>query len=149
MGNDWLGPVEHLDIRVAPGGSPAEGLHRLRALVDGGVVRLLDLEVVVGADGDRQAVDVGTWGDGMGLDLHAFDGAWSGLLDDDDLAMALPDLDDGAVEIVVVYEVVAIAALLDAFDGPAVHVTGSGPVAEADLLAALERGELAGTGAPA
>lgn len=149
MGNDWLGPVEHLDIRVEPGGSPDEGLRRLRALVDGGVLRLLDLEVVLGTDGTRRAVDVGTWGDGLGLDLHSFDGVWSGLLDDDDLATALPDLGDGSVEIVVVYEIVALATVLAAFDGPAVHVTGSGPVAEADLVAALDRGELAGTGAPA
>ena len=148
MGYDWLGPVEHLDVRVEPGGSPDEGLRRLRALVDGGLVRLLDLEVVVGADGARHAVDLGTWGEGVGLDLHAFDGAWSGLLDDDDLVAALPDIDDGSVEIVVVYEIVAMAAVLDAFDGPAVRVTGSGPVAEADLLAALDRGEPAGTGVP-
>jgi hypothetical protein len=149
MTGDWLGPLQHLDVRIEAGASPAAGLAQLRTLMDGGVIHVLDLEVVVAENGARRSLDAGAWGDSLGLDLHALDGTWSGLLDDDDLVAALADAGDGSVEIVVLYEITALAPVLEAFEAPGTHVTGTGSVSEDDLLAALDRGEAAEGGLPA
>ncbi|HEY0117210.1 MAG TPA: hypothetical protein VGC04_00345 [Cellulomonas sp.] len=135
--NDWLGPVDHLILHVEPGASPAGGLSRLRTLVESGTIALLDLEVVVGAATGPRSLDAGTWGDGAGLDLHAFDGVWSGLLDHDDLVAARDGVGDEVVALVVVYEVTAFRPVLAAWDRPGVTLAGSGPVSEDDLVAAL------------
>ena len=134
---DWLGPVDYLILHVEPGGSPAEGLRRIEDLVEAGTVRLLDVEAVVHGDDGPRAMGAGEWGDRIGADLHAVDGALSGLLGDDDLDAALDGTAEGTAALVVVYEVTAFRDVFDAWDAPGLQLAGSGPVAEDDLVAAL------------
>ena len=151
MNAEWLAPVEHLVVHVDDPRALAPGLERLQELVTSGVVQVLDLEVVrrvaSGATADAptssapthfEAVDLGTFGDQGGVDLHAFDGTWSGLLDEADLRASLEGAGPGTAALVVVYEVVALAPVLDAFKGAAVHVVSLGSVDEQNLVAALD-----------
>ncbi|HEY0189262.1 MAG TPA: hypothetical protein VGC67_17380 [Cellulomonas sp.] len=138
MSADWLGPVELLVLHVEEPAAVGPGLSRLLDLVHDGAVLVLDLEVVrAGADGP-ESLDVGAWGDQAGVDLHAVDGLWSGLLDEQDLREATEGLTPGAVAVVVVYEVTVVLPVVAALDVPGVHLVGAGPVVEADLVTALD-----------
>lgn len=150
MSDEWLAPVEHLVVHVDDPRALTPGIERLRELAAAGVIQVLDLEVVrpvapspgSGSAADApepgiEALDLGTFGDEVGVDLHALDGTWSGLLDDDDLRAALVGAGPGTLALVVVYEVVALAPMLAAFEGGAVHVASTGSVDDADLAAAV------------
>jgi hypothetical protein len=138
MSEDWLGPVELLVLHVEDPAAVGPGLSRLLDLVQVGAVQVLDLEVVrSGADGP-ETLDVAAWGDEAGVDLHAVDGLWSGLLDEQDLREATDGLAQGAVAVAVVYEITVVLPVVAALDVPGVRLVGAGPVVEADLVAALD-----------
>ena len=92
-----LGPVDYLVVEFPGSRMTGEGLPLLVDLVDRGLIRVLDLVFVKkeedGAVTMIQIADLD--GDGQ-LDLAVFEGASSGLLDDDDLAEAGGVLEPGS-----------------------------------------------------
>ena len=83
-----LGPVDYFVVEFPGNKMTGEGLPLLVDLVDRGIVRILDLEFIrKDTDGRVTAFEITDLdGDGQ-LDLAVFDGAFSGLLDQEDLGM--------------------------------------------------------------
>ncbi|HWN59279.1 MAG TPA: DUF6325 family protein, partial [Streptosporangiaceae bacterium] len=84
---DELGPVDFLAIEFPGGRLTAAGFEQLLSLADQGVVRILDMEFIArDADGKTKKADVWEFAVPGGVDLSAWAGASSGLLDDSDVA---------------------------------------------------------------
>jgi hypothetical protein len=86
-GIDEMGPVDYLVVEFPGNKMTGKGLPMLVDLVDRGIIRILDFAFVMKeTDGSVHGMAIADFdGDGQ-LDLAVFEGATSGLLDDDDLA---------------------------------------------------------------
>ncbi|MFD9124394.1 DUF6325 family protein [Kitasatospora sp. NPDC059571] len=84
-----MGPIDYVVIEFPGNHMTGEGLPLLVDLVDRGIIRILDLTFVrKDLDGSVTAVELADMtGDGE-LDLAIFEGAGSGLLDDEDIGEA-------------------------------------------------------------
>ena len=101
-----LGPVDYLVVEWSGDRPPTgQALPMLADLVDRGIIRILDLRFVqVQSDGSLAGLDISDFdGDGTN-DLLIFEGATSGLLDDEDLAEAAKTLTPGSAAALLVYE---------------------------------------------
>src|SRR5215831_13366269 len=84
--DDNLGPVDFLAIEFPRGRLTAAGFEQLLSLADQGVVDILDMEFITkDADGKSKKADVWEFAVPEGVDLSAWAGASSGLLDDSDV----------------------------------------------------------------
>ncbi|AXK44927.1 DUF6325 family protein [Brachybacterium saurashtrense] len=133
-----LGPVDFLIIEFPGGQVAGEGLSHLLDLVDRGVIRILDLLFVTkGAHGAVEVVEARDLdGDGV-LDLTVFDGASSGLLDDEDISQAASALAEGSTAGVLIYENVWAAPLASALRRGGAQMIASGRIPLDDLMAAV------------
>jgi hypothetical protein len=83
---DELGPVDFLAIEFPGGRLTAAGFEQLLSLADQGIVDILDMEFITkDASGKSKKVDVWEFAVPEGVDLSAWAGASSGLLDDSDV----------------------------------------------------------------
>src|SRR5215204_7432299 len=100
-----VGPIDYLAVEFPQAKLTGEGLGILVDLVDRGIIRILDLRFVKREqDGSFTAANVADFdGDGL-LDLAVFEGAESGLLDDDDLRQAVELIEPGNAVGLIVYE---------------------------------------------
>ena len=100
-----MGPIDYVVIEFPGSKMTGEGMPLLVDLVDQGVIRILDLVFVSkGDDGSVSGIAVADLdGDGV-LDLAVFEGAASGLLDEDDIAQAGDVLQNGSSAGILVYE---------------------------------------------
>jgi Family of unknown function (DUF6325) len=101
-----LGPVDVVVIGF-PAGAPmtGEAVPILLDLVDHGIIRVFDaLFVQKGADGTVAGLDLATLDADTVGQLTAFAGASSGLLDDDDAALAASHIEPGDSAVMIVYE---------------------------------------------
>ena len=89
MAEQDVGPIDYLVLEFPQAKITGEGMAALLDLVERGIIRILDLRfVVVGEDGSFTAVALADLDNDGKLDLAVFEGAESGLLDNDDLAEA-------------------------------------------------------------
>ncbi len=134
--DDLLAPVDAVVVEFADGVVTADGFDRLLDLVDRNVIRILDVEFVwKGPDGAR-VVGVSELPARPELDLSAWNGSSSGLLDADDIALVGDEIAEGSIAVVVVFENVWVLDLVANWPGARV-VLDSG-VATDDLLDALD-----------
>lgn len=101
-----LGPIDIVVIGY-PAGAPmtGEAVPILLDLVDHGIIRVLDaLFVRKEADGTFAGFDLADVDENTAGDLTAFAGASTGLLDDEDVALAAAELDPGSAAAMIVYE---------------------------------------------
>lgn len=134
---DRLGPVDYLVVAL-PDVPTRAGFRALLDVVDAGQVRILDLEVLVRAEDGALLVDTAEWGSRAGIDLAAFTGATSGLLDDEDRAVLAERLAVGQAALVVVYEVLVLDPVVAAFTAGGATILDEGPVGDDALLDALD-----------
>lgn len=104
--SEELGPVDYLIVEWPPGKEPTgEGLAILGDLSDRGLIQVLDLAFVQknedGTVSGLALVDLDSDGE---LDLIGFEGAASGLLDQDDYNEAGAALEPGASAAILLYE---------------------------------------------
>lgn len=101
----YSGPVDYAVFAVPSDAQLSEALRELLARIDSGAIELLDLEIIErGEDGTaarRPITDLEAGGD---FDLSLFVGAESELLDDEDLALLVAELDGDSRALVIVYE---------------------------------------------
>jgi hypothetical protein len=100
-----MGPVDYMVLEW-PGEQPVTGevMPLLTDLVDRGVIRILDIAFVVkDPDGSVTPIDAAQVAQAVG-GLGGFDGASSGLLDQEDLEEAATALEPGTVAGVLVWE---------------------------------------------
>jgi Family of unknown function (DUF6325) len=101
-----FGPIDVVVIGYPPG-APMTGdaVPLLLDLVDRGVVRVLDaLFVKKEADGTFSGFDLADLDKDAAGDLIAFAGATTGMLGDDDVALAAGQIEPGSAAVMIVYE---------------------------------------------
>jgi hypothetical protein len=140
-----LGPVDYLVVEFSNDNMTGEGLSELVRLVDGGVIRILDLMFVrKEQDGSVTAVEISDIdGDGE-LDLAVFEGASSGLLDDGDVVDAGNVLSPGSSAGIILFENTWAAPFVGALRRSGAEVVATGRIPVDQLYTALELAEAAG-----
>ena len=80
-----MGPIDYLVVEFPGSRMTGEGFPILVDLVDRGIIRLIDFAFFIkGEDGSVVGVNVAELGDGQ-YDMTVFEGASSGLIDQDDV----------------------------------------------------------------
>src|SRR6478672_3169428 len=140
-----VGPIDFLAVEIPQGKMKGEGFAALLDLVEQGLIRVLDLRaVMVGADGELSAMAIGDFdGDGT-LDLAVFDGAQSGLLDDDDVQAAAALVGKGNAVVVLLYENTWAGPFVSAMRRAGAELIASGRIPANDVVDALDALEAAG-----
>jgi hypothetical protein len=140
--DDELGPVDFLAIEFPGGRLTAAGFEQLLSLADRGVVEILDMEFIVkDADGKTKKVDVWEFAVPDGVDLTAWAGASSGLLDDSDVGEISAAMQPGSVAVVVIYENRWVLGLVDAWRRDGARLIADGGISASDIVAALDATE--------
>ena len=136
---DVMGPVGYLVVEFPGNKMTGEGLPILVDLVDRGLIRIIDLAFVMkDDDGSVHAAAVGDFdGDGQ-LDLAVFEGASSGLLDDDDISNGGAILKPGSSAAMLVYENVWAAPFAHAVREGGGEVVAAGFIPYDAVLASLD-----------
>jgi hypothetical protein len=139
---DEMGPIDYLVVEFPGSKMTGEGLPILVDLVDRGIVRILDLVFVKkGEDGSITALEIADFDQDGDLDLAVFEGAASGLLDDDDVSEAGGVLEPGSSAALLVYENAWAAPFAAALRRGGAQLVASGRIPMQDVLAALDQAE--------
>jgi hypothetical protein len=142
--DDELGPVDFLAVEFPGGRVTSGGFAQLLALADAHVIAILDMEFIASdADGQVHKVDAAELTTQGGVDLSAWAGASSGLLDDSDLAQIAAEIAPGSVAAVVVYENRWVFSVVDAWRREGARLVADGGLSPDELLAALDATETA------
>jgi hypothetical protein len=136
-----MGPIDYLLVEW-PGRQPnGEVAPELVALVDRGLIRILDLTFIAKDEQDNVAVlelaDLG----GEVTELAVFEGASSGLIGDDDVAQAGEVLEPGTSAALLVFENRWAAPFVNALRRSGGELVASGRIPAEDILAALDAAE--------
>jgi Family of unknown function (DUF6325) len=133
-----MGPIDYLLVEW-PGKQPeGEIAPYLVDLVDRGLIRILDLAFLMkGEDGTIAAVEIADLG-GEVAELAIFEGASSGLLDDEDLDQAGAALEPGTSAALLVYENTWAGPFAAAVRRSGGQLVASGRIPINDVLAALD-----------
>jgi Family of unknown function (DUF6325) len=136
---DEMGPVDYLVVEFPGNRMTGEGLPLLLDLVDQGTIRILDLVFVTkDADGSMAGIEVADLDADGELDLKVFEGARSGLVDEDDLAQAASVLEPGNSAAVLVYENAWAAPFARALRRGGAQLVASGRIPVQALLASID-----------
>jgi hypothetical protein len=133
-----MGPIDYLLVEW-PGKQPeGEIAPYLIDLVDRGLIRILDLAFLMkGEDGTVAAIDIADLGDGV-TEMAIFEGASSGLLDDEDVDEAGAALEPGTSAALLVYENTWAGPFAAAVRRSGGQLVASGRIPVTDVLAALD-----------
>ena len=139
-----MGPIDFLVIEFPGGRLNGEGLPMLVDLADRGIVRILDLLFIRKLpNGSVLRIDLtGVSGEDV-TQLAAFDGASSGLLDQEDIDAAAIVIEPGSIAGMIVYENLWAAPLAAALRRGGAQLVASGHIPVQALLASLEAAEAA------
>jgi hypothetical protein len=139
------GPVDFLVVELPTDRATGDAAFPyLVDLVDRGIIRVFDLVVVRREDdGGVTAVGLEELDDGS-TELAVFEGARSGLLDDDDLAQAVDAVEPGMTAVVLVYENVWAAPFATALRRNGAQLVASGRIPVQALIASLDATEPVG-----
>ncbi len=139
-----MGPIDYLVMEFAGERLTGESLPLLIDLVDRGIVRILDLVVIRRApDGSVTTLTLTEVDVDDDLDLTAFDGVWSGVIDQTDIDEAGQVLEAGRVAVLLVYENTWAAPLVGALHRSGAQVVAGGRITVDALLGALDAAESA------
>lgn len=140
-----MGPVDYLVVEW-PAESPPQGeaFPYLVDLVDRGIVRILDMAFVQKeADGSVLAIDIADFDQDGFLDLAVFEGASSGLLDEEDKMDAGAVLEPGCAAAILVYENTWAAPFATALRKSGAQLVAQGRIPINDIIATLDELEAA------
>ena len=136
-----LGPVEIVAFELSPTAGMAPW-DLLQTAVDRGLVRILDLEFLHRAGEDEADVlDADSLPPALGIDLSAFRGSSSGLLDPEDVVHLLAEVEVGTTIVVLLVEHLSLLPVIRSFEGGGSRLVVAGPV-NPDDLAQIIRGAL-------
>ena len=147
---EQMGPIDYLVVEFPGSRMTGEGLPLLVDLVDRGIIRILDLMFVKKElDGSMKGMAITDLDHDGTLDLAVFEGASSGLLDEDDIADAGGVLDPGSSAGILVYENVWAAPFATALRRGGAQLVASGRIPVQALLAAIDAAEARSEAQPA
>jgi Family of unknown function (DUF6325) len=139
---EQMGPVDYLIVEFPGSRMTGEGMPLLLDLVDRGIIRILDFMFVKKeADGSVRGLEITDLDGDRQLDLAVFEGASSGLLDEDDLTEAGGVLEPGSSAALLVYENVWAAPLAIAIRRGGGQLVAGGRIPVQALLAAVDAAE--------
>ena len=139
---DELGPIDYLVVEFPGSKMTGEGLPLLVDLVDRGIIRILDLVFVKKElDGSVKGLAITDLDKDGKLDLAVFEGASSGLLDQEDLDEAGGVLQPGSSAGLLVYENRWAAPFARELRRGGGQVVAHGRIPVQAVLAALEATE--------
>ena len=135
------GPIDYVLVEWTGRQPTGEAMPHLVDLVDRGIINIIDLEFIAkGEDGSLTALGIADLGDAV-AEFAVFEGASSGLLDDDDLRQAGEVLAPGTSAALLVYENAWAAPFADAVRRSGGELVASGRIPAEDFLAALDAAE--------
>jgi ethanolamine utilization microcompartment shell protein EutL len=135
----FSGPIDFVVFAFDAGADVGPGLQAVLDRVDQGLIEILDVDVV-GRDAHGAPVKLELSAlTATGVDIAAYDGAGSDILDTEDLATVVADLDEGQFALAIVYEDRSLAAAAQAWTAAGGVELLIGGIAVADLEAALEQ----------
>ena len=137
-----MGPVDYVLIEFPDGQPKGQAAPLLLDLVERGVIRILDLMFLSkDADGNTTAVEIADI-DGDGApDFMVFEGASSGLLDDEDREQAGNTMEPDTAALLIVFENRWAAPFAKAMREAGGQLVAFGRIPVQALLASLERAE--------
>jgi hypothetical protein len=140
-----MGPVDWVIIEFPGSHLTGEGMPLLVDLVERGIIRILDVVFIKKEmDGRVRGLAMADFdGDGV-MDLAVFEGASSGLLDQEELDEAGNALEPGNAAAVLVYENTWAAPFATAMRRAGGQVVASGRITVQELEDALDATETAG-----
>lgn len=138
-----MGPIDYLVLEW-PGRQPTgEAVPYLIDLVDRGLIRILDLAFIAkDEDGNVAELDISNLGEAV-AELAIFEGAASGLLDEEDRSDAASVLEPGTAAAILVYENTWAGPFAAAVRRSGGQLVASGRIPVQAILAALDAAEAA------
>jgi len=137
-----MGPVDYMVVEFPGGHMTGQGLPLLVDITDRGIIRILDLVFIRKLpDGSFMRIDLTERSNDEGDGLEVFDGASSGLLDDDDISAAADVIQPGSMAGMIVYENRWAAPLATALRRGGAMLVASGRIQIQALLAAIDAAE--------
>ena len=139
MAEQDVGPIDYLALEFPQAKITGEGMAALIDLVDRGIIRILDLRFAVrGADGSITAVALADLDHDGKLDIAVFEGAESGLLDNEDLSEAADLVAPASAVGLVVYENTWAGPFVTAMRNAGAEVKASGRIPVDAVIEALD-----------
>lgn len=138
---DELGPVDFLAIEFPDARKAVPGFERLLSLAHQGVVGILDLEFIAkDSAGNAHKVDADELelGGPDALDLSAWSGASSGLLDDSDVGEIAASIAPGSAAAVIVCENRWVLGLLDTWRRNGARLIAESGIPASDVATAFD-----------
>jgi hypothetical protein len=139
-----VGPIDFLALEFPGARLNGEGMAIIVDLVERGIIRVLDMRAVLRAeDGTITAAAITDLdGDGV-LDLAVFEGAESGLIDEDDINEAGELIQPGDAVALIVYENTWAGPFVSAMRRAGASVVASARIPADEVIARLEALEAA------
>ena len=139
-----MGPVGYLVVEFPKNNMTGEGLTELVALVDRGLIRILDLAFVIkDEDGTVRAADLQDFDRDGQATISMFEGASSGLLDEDDIADSGDVLEPGSAAAMLIYENRWAAPFVGALRKSGAELVAAGFIPQDAVIASLDAMEAA------
>jgi uncharacterized membrane protein len=140
-----MGPIDYIILEWPSEPSGDEVVPLLIDLVDRGIIRILDIAFVSkDDDGELTAIEIGDLGPTAAA-FGAFEGAATGLVDDDDLRDAAAALEPGTSAAILVWENLWAAPLAVALRRSGGQLVASGRIPVQALVASLDALETVNT----
>ena len=142
--DDELDPIDFLAIEFPGAHISGAGFEQLLSLADQGVIGVLDLEFITkDSEGNASKVDVADLANSDGVDLSAWAGASSGLLDRSDVDEIAAAIQPGSVAAVIVYENRWVHGLVNTWRRDGARFIADGGISASDIVTALDATETA------
>jgi len=133
-----MGPIDYIILEWPSEPSGDEVVPLMIDLVDRGIIRILDIAFVSkDADGELTAIEIGDLGPTAAA-FGAFEGAATGLVDDDDLNEAAAALEPGTSAAILIWENRWAAPLAIALRRSGGQLVASGRIPVQALVASLD-----------
>jgi uncharacterized membrane protein len=133
-----MGPIDYIILEWPSEPSGDEVVPLMIDLVDRGIIRILDIAFVSkDDDGELTAIEIGDLGPTAAA-FGAFEGAVTGLVDDDDLREAAAALEPGTSAAILVWENLWAAPLAIALRRSGGQLVASGRIPVQALVASLD-----------
>jgi hypothetical protein len=135
---DEMGPIDYIVLEWPSGQPTGEAFPLIIDLVDRGIIRILDVAFMAkDENGETASVDLGEL-NGDGSAIGEFEGASSGLLDQEDLDAAANVLEPGTLAAVMVWENLWAAPVAAALRRSGGQLVASGRIPIQAILAQLD-----------
>jgi len=136
--SDILGPIDYLAVEFPNGRMTGAGFRLVKELVRRGIIIVMDLEFVrKESDGSLTKVALEDVPQEDPVDVSDWVGAYSGLLDENDMQAVGDAITPGSLAGVLVYENAWAAPIMQEIEDSGARLLGSARVQADDILEAL------------